>query len=302
MWDIQKYITIWLIGTLGAAGLFVAGALAFPKAAEAVARFLGSLFRGVPFLYKSVQRLLLKLFLQVRVNRHLRRRQKALGAPSRARRVTIKWVRGGDAARAFVTGNKAVIFLAGGAANDNENYVRTLLGFTSSSVATRVKYYLSQPQKVALDLFVTASFLRGAKDDLSDIFVGEYLIPETADDSDPRIARYFSAFETLDRAGLFFEFFLYELEYLGNKVFGRPRMKEFSDEVDAVLDVGVRVALRQPRERVHMSFNGEYARCAVTIVGSPEKITEAGDIWVAYIRERLIPRGFESLYLLGLRC
>ena len=105
----------------------------------------------------------------------------------------------------------------------------------------------------------------------------------------------------MDESGLFYEILLQELAFLGNKVFLGPKHKnsKIIVEVTKAIDFLERVAVRTVGEEVPMDFDGEYCCFAIRIVGKKPNMTPSGEVYVNHIKKKLMPRGIETLYILG---
>lgn len=218
-------------------------------------------------------------------------------APFLTDRMKVEWVDPGTSRESFLQNGRIVVRLRFDDRKD-QNVVHAASLFVSTSLLFKAKKYLGEAQRDSLDLYVTAKLLEQADDGLVDVFLSEYLLPRT--DEDSRVSEYFAAYETLARAGLFFDVLLREVDFLGAKVFGRRSIPDLPPEVDAVIDMLETLALRAWRERVDLTLLREYCRTAVVIVGMQEKVEEGIGAWVGFIEGVLVPRNAESIYLLGM--
>ncbi len=297
--DVIKAVLTWIVGTIGVVGLIVLLAYLTPEKFEAWVRIVVRGARVTPALYRRLERFAVRQSLQTRVNRSIRRMVKRTRSPFLAEGLRVAWVEATESRADFVQRGRVVVCLRR-AENPSENLVRATYAFVAASLLMQPKRYLSDDQRGALDLYISGRMLEQSDAVLRDFFLAEYLLPAT-DGEDNRIVVYFAAFETLARAGLFFEFLLDELDTVGRKVFGQPRSKVFQDEVDGVIDVAAGVAARHSRELVNLTFNREFFRCGLVIVGSTEKMIQSGDVYVSYVMNSLRSRGVETVYLLGFR-
>ena len=289
----------WLVGTIGSGVALLLFAFMNPDKFESWARILLRMVSGVPWLFRSGHRLVARLYLQRKVNRALEQFAHAQQPPFRASKLAIEWVDKGETRDSFVRHNKAVVCLAR-ADDPSENFVRACYAFVATTLLYRTKFYLSREQRSSLDMFVTAQMLQTGDPLLADVFLGKFLLSDLEKEEETARAQYFWAFETLRRRGLFYEVLLDELEVLGRKVFGQPDRPRVSSEVDLFLDTLGPVALRAPRELLNMTFNREFIRCGLVVIGSASKVIDEGpDAWITYINRVLAPRGIETIYLLG---
>ena len=98
---------------------------------------------------------------------------------------------------------------------------------------------------------------------------------------------------------MFFQVFLQELEYLGDKVFGRRRDDLVIKEVDSFVEFLRPIAARRVGEESDLEFKGEYCRFALVIIGKPEKLLTSIEPYVGYIRKVLLPANVETIYILA---
>jgi len=288
----------WLLGTVGLVGLVLLIAYLTPEKFEGWSRIITRATKRIPAIYRVVQRFIVRRYLQNRVNRALKRAIAKDQPPFRSKAIRVEWVDGSETREDFIQRRRVVVCLRK-AENPSENFVRATYAFVSTSLLFRTKRYLSEVQREALDLFVTSKVLEESDDVLRDFFLSEYLLPSSDDAPEDRLGDYFRSFETLARAGLFYEFLLDELDLVGRRVFGLPYIKQIGTDVDGVIGLAAKVAGRERQERVNLTFNKAYIRCGLVIVGSPEKLTADGSTYSTYVMRVLRPRGVESVYLLG---
>ncbi|MGH2939396.1 MAG: hypothetical protein ACRDPE_14910 [Solirubrobacterales bacterium] len=247
-------------------------------------------------LYGWGQRRFIRSSIERRAGKLLREMKEE--APFLSSEMEVDWIDPETPREAFLSKGKVVVRLRSEDRYD-ENFVHATCLFVSTSLLFRAKRYLAPEQRDTLDLYVTAKLLERADDGLVDVFLNDYLLPRTREEFS-RVPEYFGAFETLARAGLFYDVLLAELDFLGNKVFGGRLIPELPTEVDQVIDMLETIALRSWRERVELTRLLDYCRIAVVIVGMEEKLQEGIHPWANHIERDLIPRNTESIYLLGM--
>jgi hypothetical protein len=177
---------------------------------------------------------------------------------------------------------------------------RDLHMFVSTSFLYKLKKYISPSQGQAVDLKVTIDLLRKEKASTVGLFLEEYLHPRTSKPG-AKIPELLDTFERLDEGGLFYQVLLQELELLGDKVFLGTKHKnsKIIAEVTKAIEFLERVARRNVGEEVPMDFYGDYCCFAVRIVGKKAKMTPSGEVYFKLIKKNLIPKGTDTLYLLG---
>jgi hypothetical protein len=149
---------------------------------------------------------------------------------------------------------------------------------------------------------VTADLLKKEKQSTVGLFVEEYLHPRTKKVGS-KLVELLESFEKIDEGGLFYQVLLQELEFLGDKVFlgMRRRNQKIIEEVWKAVGFLERGAVRKVGEEVPLYFNGEYCCFAIIIVGTKFKMTPSGEVYVKHIRKNLLPKGIETLYVLGVQ-
>ncbi|MDQ4144886.1 MAG: hypothetical protein M3198_14335, partial [Actinomycetota bacterium] len=297
MLDIPRFVFNWFITTFGVIGVLLLIAYLTPRKFEQWLTLMTRGLRRVPVIYRLIQRLGVRLLLQRRVNRQLAKLHRGAAVPVGAEKLRINWVPLPNAEKDFVERGRVVVCLKS-SEHPTENFVRAVYTYTSGALLPLTKPYLITAQREAMDLFVAGKLLEESDRAIRTHFLTEYLLPATGTEEPTELSSYFVAFEDLARAGLFYEFFLDELDYAGRKIFGSPRAKSFPVEVDDLLQFARRVSHRQSREQMNLTFQRDYFRCSVVIVGTPAKIAEP-ERYVAYIRSSLVGRGIESIHLLG---
>jgi hypothetical protein len=171
--------------------------------------------------------------------------------------------------------------------------------FVGASLLRKPKRYLSSSQREALDLFVCTKLIEQEKPAVLGFFLDSYLHPQT-DGTKTSVALYVDDFASLDQADLFFNVFILELEYLGDKIFGRRRDEVIIDEVNGLIDFLKPIAGRTiGDDEVDLNFTGHYCRVEIVLVGKPAKLLTSIEPYVSYIQKSLVATGVETIYLLS---
>lgn len=213
------------------------------------------------------------------------------------RGVKLEWVDADVKRQSFLEADRVVVRVKRDDPH-HENFVKAVYLFVSSSLLYRAKRYISPPQGRAIDLFVTTALFKEQKPEVVHHFLEEYLHPQI-DDGSARVTELFEAFDVLEKGGIFFPVFLQEMDYLGQKVFGRAKQADIVTEVNALIEFLKSVALRRVGDdNTDLNFIQKYCRCAFVIVGKPVKINYSISPYVHFIRESL-DRDIETVYLLG---
>lgn len=179
----------------------------------------------------------------------------------------------------------------------HENFVKAVFLFVSTALLYRAKRYISPPQGRAIDLFVATEIFKEQKPEVVDHFLEEYLHPQI-DDGTAKVTELFEEFDLLSKAGVFFPVFLQEMDYLGQKVFGKGRHPDVVTEVYSLIDFLMTFSLRKVGDQTDLNFSQKYCRCVIVIVGKQAKVSCSILPYVDYIRNG-IDRSTETIYLIG---
>jgi hypothetical protein len=178
------------------------------------------------------------------------------------------------------------------------NFVHGAYWAVSTGLLFKAKRYISKPQREAVDLYVTTKVLEKEKPNVRGIFLDKYLHPKTKEPH-AKVNVYFEDFMTIDKGGYFYPVFLQELDFLGDKVFGRRQDHRIIHEVNGIIEHLKKVAQRKIGEEGQLEFVGQYCRAALMIVGKSWNLTPEGSAYVGYVRGELIPKKIETLYVHG---
>jgi hypothetical protein len=211
--------------------------------------------------------------------------------------VRLDWVDAEINRKAFIEADRVVVRVK---RNDphHENFVKAVYLFVSTSLLYRAKRYISLPQGRAIDLFVSAEIFKEQKPEVVDYFLETYLHPHI-DDGSARVTQLFEKFDVISKGGFFFPVFLQEMDYLGQKVFGRGKSQEIVTEVDALVEFLRAISLRRIGEDSDLNFAQQYCRFGIVIVGKAAKVSQSITPYVNFIREGLRRENLETIYLIG---
>jgi len=292
--EILKYI-------LGGGVTLLAIAILLVLLPEKIETWVGLIWRFISncgILVNMARRRYVRHDLQGRVNAFLKSIQKGARYLT-YRAVKLEWVDSSKTTRdTFLRDDKLIIRLKQDDPND-QNFVHSAYLFISTSLLSRTKQYLSMSQRQAVDLYVTGKLLESQKPSTVSFFMSEYLHPQT---DKGKIREYFDQFTAIDEHGFFYPVFLQELDFLGNKVFGKllnnAINKEFNDLADFLQALSFRVI---GDTTVPLGFYGDYCRFYVCIVGKRWKVdTEPqGRVYVRHLQGNQEACKAETLYLIG---
>ncbi len=253
------------------------------------------LWKLLSLVWSGAHRTYVRLDLEGRLNDFARK----LGtdAPYLAgSRVKVEFTDGMDR-KAFFDGDRVVLRLRRDDPDDS-NFVHGAYLFVATSLLVRAKRYISEPQRLAIDLFVTTKLLNREKPTLTSHFLEEYVHPVVAK-ANSKEAALFEKFETIDRRAHFYPVVLQELDLLGTKVFGKRPDSRLAGEVNRFIDLLVRFSGRVIGGEDDWKLVGEFCRMGLVIVGRKAVVAQGVGAYEKYIKQELIPKGVETVYLLG---
>jgi len=246
--------------------------------------------------WQSVRRKYIKHDLQGRVNDFVRRRLK--GVPGIfSGKLEVQWVDPQQERSQLLADGKIILRLRSNDPEDH-NFVHASYLFVSGSLLPRAKRYLSVPQRDAVDLFVTSKLLKEEKPHVIGFFLDEYLHPRI-ERPQSRLGGLLDDFDVVDQSGLFFPIFIQELEFIGDKVFGRRRDAMIAAEVNDLVQFLKKVSGRSIGEEGDLEFPKEYCRCLIFIIGKPAKLLHSISPYIKYFSDHILPNNFESVYVIA---
>lgn len=286
------------IGALGTGGVIAFLLILFPEKVEKWQAIVWGWIEKAGLLYHRANKEKIRYSVQGHVSefaRDLGYELPQFNPPG----IKIDWVEEATSRKAFIEDGKAVIRLRRNDPN-NENIVTACLLFVSQILLRRSIRYLSPTQKESVELYVGYKMLERQPEEVFDIFVDKWLYPGIEKEN-KKVSVYFDRFRYIDQAQFFLPIFLQELVYMGDKVFGRKRDDTIFKEVDGALEFLELYASRKLGEKIDSPyFNGDACRFAIMIVGMMSNIDEERyDVYLKHIRERLVPCGVDTIYMLG---
>ncbi len=288
-----------IIGALGGWALVVGVAIFIflnPEKVEKWAALFWLLLSRLGSLFRSAHKQYVRHDLQGRINEFVKRVGNA--APYLAtRRIRIEWTDATVTRRGFIQDGSVILRLR----RDDPQHINFVHGaylYVSTGLLHKAKRYITPTQREAMDLFVCTKVLEAERHDVVGVFLDDYLHPKTEEPAS-KVAVYVDDFSVIDTGNLFFSVFLQELEYLGEKVFGRRRDHVIGVEVDGLIDFLKPIATRAVGDTSDLNFDGAYCRFGMVIVGKPRKLLYSIEPYVSYIRNVLVMRDVETIYILS---
>lgn len=290
-------ILITLLGSLSLGGVVLLVVLLNPEKIEIWSALLWRFLDRFGSLFKSANKQYIKHDLQGRVNQFVK--SLAKDAPFLvSNRVRVEWAESNVTRKSFLDDKEIVLRLRREDPEDL-NFVNGAYMFISTGLLFKVKRYVSPSQRQAVDLYVTTKLLEREKPGVVSYFLDEYL-HKHLDDPDTKTAKYYDQLAKIDGGGLFYPVLLQELDFLGNKVFGKRQDDKIITEVNSLVDFLEPIATRHVGQETDLNFERNYCRFAIVIVGKPKNMNPTGDIYIEFIRMHILPKKVETLYLLGL--
>ncbi len=247
-------------------------------------------------LFRRAHKRYVKHDLQGRINSFVKKLRVQVPGVAAAK-MRIDWVGGEVDRKAFIEQDQLIIRLRRDDPQDH-NFIHGAYLFVSEMLLRKPKRYVSPSQGEALDLFVCSKLLEAEKPSVVTVFLDEYLHPRTQA-TKSKVALYIDDFGVIDKSGLFFPVLVQELEFLGERVFGRRRDDRIIKEVDSLIQFLRPIATRQMGDHGDLDHDGEYCRFALVIVGKPSKLLTSIEPYVGFVKNVLSKKNVETIYVLG---
>jgi len=270
--------------------------LFMPEKIEAWSALLWKWLSRLGGLFKHAHKRYVKHDLQGRINGFVKTLRAQVPGVAQVK-MRVDWVGAEVERKAFIDQGQLVIRLRRDDPMDR-NFIHGAYLFVSEMLLKKPKRYVSPSQGEALDLFVCGKLLEVEKPSVVSVFLEEYLHPR-AQETKSKVALYIDDFGVIDKGGLFFPVLVQELEFLGDKVFGRRRDDRIIKEVESLIEFLRPIATRQIGDHGDLDHDGDYCRFALVIVGKPYKLLTSIEPYVTYIRNALSKKDVETIYVLG---
>lgn len=291
-----KYILSFLAGVTPAVAIIII-LLWYPEKIEKWSALLWKLLDKCGGLFKSAHKRYLKHDLQGRVNDFVKSLRDKVRSVENIK-LRIEWIDPSVQRKSFIESDTLVLRLRRDDPADR-NFVHGAYLFVSTMLLRKCKRYLSLSQGDAVDLYVCSKLFLQEKPTCVEIFMDEYLHPKT-DGSKSKVALYVDDFAIIDSGKLFFPVFIQELEYLGDKVFGRRKDDIVISEVNGLINFLKPIATRMVGDDAgDLTFEGQYCRFGIVIVGKSYKLLTSIEPYIKYIRNTLAPKDAETIYVLA---
>lgn len=292
-------VIAFVLGTFGTGLGIILLLFFYPDKVQQWGAMIGYTLSKFGGIFKSLHKTAVRLDLQGYINDYVGQFSKDLPFLE-SKKVKVEFI-DQSATRKSLLEDGSVILRLRKDDSDELNFVHGAYMFVSTSLLYKVKRYISQSQRDALDLYITTQLIEKEKPSIRDHFLEEYLHPNLKDPKSERSLNY-KNISTIDDGGLFHAVLLEELEFLGSKVFGNNKDDRIISEVRGLMEFLVKVTQRKVgQENTDLNFEREFCRSAILIVGKATTIlTYDKTPYVNYIRDILFKKNkIETIYILG---
>lgn len=182
--------------------------------------------------------------------------------------------------------------------NQIENLVDASIIYIENILYSKLELHLDDDQKESFKLYTAKSILKKSGGSALQTLHKNHYLPVARDNE--KIQSYFEKLEKIDNRGLFYNLFVQEMVFLGNKVYFKRKPQGIEKEVEKFVDFLEQFAEREKGDiESEKTFSKTNIKVALVLIALREK-RELGvpDRHVKYIKG-LIPQGIESFYLLG---
>jgi len=290
--------TLVLYGVLGGGGVILLLIYLTPNKFDQWVSKIGYCLSKLGGIFNHLHKRAVQLDLQGNINSYVNKLSESIPTLDQDR-VKVQYIDKKQGRKSFIENNKVVLMLHREDPQDL-NFVHGAFLFVSTSLLYRAKRYISQSQRDALDLYVTAKLIENEKSERVGYFLDEYLYPKLKDEDHDR-KKYFDKLSLIDEGGYFYPILLEELYSLGGKVFGGRQDSKIIIDVRELIDFLVEVSHRiVGSEELDLNFHGEYCRASIVIIGKANTIAINGsEKYLKYIRSKLLPQDVDNLYIIG---
>lgn len=183
--------------------------------------------------------------------------------------------------------------------NHRENLANIAMVYAENFLYSKLELHLDSNQRESINLYTAKSLLKLSADDALQFFHRNYYLPVARDNE--KIQEYFEKLEKIDNRGLFYNVFVQEMVFLGNKVYFRRKPEGINQEIEKFVDFLETFAQRGKGQiEIEKTFLGVNIRIGFVLVAIREKRElELTENYIYYIDKNLLPKSIESFYILG---
>ncbi len=296
--DLIMIALITVSSIFGTGGIFLLLIFLNPEKIEKWGAFLGYCLNRIGGIFRFFHKRAVQLDLQGNINDYVKKVSKVIPTLE-TERVKVEYIDNNQNRESFINNNQVVLRLHREDPKDL-NFVHGAFLFVSTSLLYKVKRYISQSQRDALDLYVTTKLIEKEKPQRVGYFLEEYLHPKMKDQESDR-KKYFDKFAIIDEGGFFYPILIEELHSLGGKVFGDCKNDRIITEVRNLIDFLENFSQRKiGDEEVDLDFRGEYCKSSIVIIGRALNIVNHEKApYLTFIRKGLNPKKIDNVYIVG---
>lgn len=211
--------------------------------------------------------------------------------------VKISWVLT-TSREAFVKEGKVVIKMQKHA-NQARNFLYALLEWTYKGLIPESRHLLDKTVLRAIDFaFINKVLTETKRHDSKQLFLDEFYETEATKGS--LLEKYSSAFNRLDKTGLFAGVVLPEYAFLGKSMSSEMPHEKIKMETIGFANVLEKLSRKSPGEDVSPDYNGEHIKCSIVPIARSEKYFTYGlSPYLTYIN-KCYEEGICSIYVCGI--
>jgi hypothetical protein len=182
--------------------------------------------------------------------------------------------------------------------NHYENLVNVAVIYAEKFLYSKLELHLDDEQRTSINLYTAKSLLKNRGEAALQFLHKNCYLPVARDNEN--IQAYFEKLEKIDNRGLFYNVFVQEMVFLGNKVYFKKKPVGINNEVKKFVDFLEDFAQRERGEiNIEKTFLGTNIKMAFILVALREKRELGMSDNYVYYAENLLSQGVESIYVLG---
>jgi len=182
--------------------------------------------------------------------------------------------------------------------NHYENLVNVAVIYAEKFLYRKLELHLDNEQKASINLYTAKSLLKNRGEEALQFLHKNYYLPVARDNEN--IQTYFEKLEKIDDKGLFYNIFVQEMVFLGNKVYFKKKPVGINLEIKKFVNFLENFAQRERGEmNIEKTFLGINIKVAFILVALREKRELGLMNSYVYYAEKLLSQGIESIYALG---
>ena len=210
----------------------------------------------------------------------------------------VQWVNPEDVTRKSFLDDEQVVIKLSKDDPDDHNFAKAVYHFVSNSLLLKAKRYISESQKVSLDIFVSNNIILEEKMSVKDYFLEEFVHPNL-EKGNGKVREYFATYDRIKESGHFYPVLLNEMDVIGGKVFGKNKTTQIIREVDDLIEFLEKFSMRKIGEEGECNFNNEHTKFAIMLIGKTVNVQLQPEVYKNYLERHIIPYKYETIYMVG---